>query len=193
VDESEHNSPTGLNPKRAATPEALAAFIKTRGTSLGFNQVGITDTNLSTAEGRLLNWLNDGQHGTMDWMARHGTKRSRPADLVEGTIRVISVRMDYLPDAAQSSESVLEDPSAAFISRYALGRDYHKVLRNRLQRLASDIQAEIGDFGFRVFTDSAPVLEKPLAEKAGLGWIGKHTNLINKEAGSWFFLGELTR
>ena len=158
---------------------------------LGFQQLGITDTSLGKAEARLFEWLNDGLHGNMDYMEKHGTKRSRPAELVDGTLRVISVRMDYFPPDAVSIETVLDDPALGFISRYALGRDYHKLMRKRLQLLADKITAETGGFGYRVFVDSAPVLEKPLAEKAGLGWIGKHTNLINQHAGSWFFLGEI--
>jgi epoxyqueuosine reductase len=168
----------------------LATRIKAWGAALGFQQVGITDTELGVAESRLERWLADGLHGEMDYMARHGRKRSRPAQLLPGTLRVISVRMDYLPPRDEPQQQ-LTDPAAAFISRYALGRDYHKVLRNRLQRLADRIQQDIGPFGYRAFVDSAPVLEKPLAQKAGLGWIGKHSNLINKDAGSWFFLGEL--
>ncbi len=169
---------------------ALVARIKTWGRDLGFQQVGITDTELSHAERHLQAWLDAGLHGELDYMARHGNKRSRPADLVDGTVRVISARMDYLPPDDDPLRQ-LADPAAAFVSRYALGRDYHKLMRNRLQKLADRIQAEIGPFGYRAFVDSAPVLEKPLAQKAGLGWIGKHTNLINKDAGSWFFLGEL--
>jgi epoxyqueuosine reductase len=169
----------------------LAARVKAWGQELGFQQVGITDTDLGTAEARLRDWLAEGRHGTMEYMARHGLKRSRPADLVPGTIRVISARMDYLPESQGVMQTRLEDPQGAFISRYALGRDYHKVLRQRLQRLAERILAEIGPFGYRVFVDSAPVLEKPLAAKAGLGWIGKHTNLIHPKSGSWFFLGEI--
>jgi epoxyqueuosine reductase len=169
---------------------ALAARIRVWGRELGFQQVGIADTDLEQAEARLQAWLAAGLHGEMDYMARHGHKRSRPAELVPGTLRVISVRLDYLPPHDDPARQ-LADPAAAFVSRYALGRDYHKVLRNRLQQLADRIQAEIGPFGYRAFVDSAPVLEKPLAEKAGLGWIGKHSNLINRDAGSWFFLGEL--
>ncbi len=127
----------------------------------------------------------------MEYMKRHGTRRSRPAELIPGTVRVISARMDYLPDSPGAMRQTLEDPASAFISRYALGRDYHKVLRHRLQHLVDLIVAEVGPFGYRVFADSAPVLEKPLAEKAGLGWIGKHTNLIHPRAGSWFFIGEI--
>ena len=171
--------------------EPLALRIKAWGRELGFQQVGIAGTDLKAAEQRLGAWLHAERHGEMGYMARHGTKRSRPAELVPGTLRVISARMDYLPESAEQSQAVLKDPAGAFVSRYALGRDYHKVLRRRLQRLAERIRRDIDDFGHRVFVDSAPVLEKPLAEKAGLGWIGKHTNLINARAGSWFFLGEL--
>jgi epoxyqueuosine reductase len=170
---------------------ALAGQIKAWGLALGFQQVGIADTDLGQAEAHLREWLGRGHHGRMDYMARHGTKRSRPAELVPGTLRVISVRMDYRSESRPETEARLADPAAAFVSRYALGRDYHKVLRRRLQRLAERIGQAVGPFGYRVFVDSAPVLEKPLAEKAGLGWIGKHTNLINARAGSWFFLGEL--
>lgn len=169
----------------------LAEQIKQWGSELGFQQVGITDTNLAEAELHLQQWLSNNFHGEMDYMQRHGFKRSRPALLHEGTVSVISVRMDYLSEPAVTMDSVLIDPTAAYISRYALGRDYHKILRKRLQKLADKIQTEIGDFGYRAFVDSAPVLEKALAEKAGLGWIGKHSNVINRKAGSWFFLGEI--
>ncbi len=169
----------------------LAADIKSWGRELGFQQVGIADTDLRAAETHLLNWLGQNRHGEMAYMQNHGTRRSRPPDLVPGTLRVISVRMDYLPAAAEATENVLNTPTQGFIARYALGRDYHKILRRRLQQLADRIQAKVGVFSYRAFTDSAPVLEKALAEKAGLGWIGKHTNLIHKQAGSWFFLGEL--
>jgi epoxyqueuosine reductase len=161
------------------------------GRELGFQQIGVSDTDLAAAESRLETWLNAGQHGTMDYMRRHGTRRSRPAELVPGTLRVISARMDYLPAEAVDPRDRLDDGSCAYVSRYALGRDYHKILRRRLQALATRIEERTGSSGYRVFVDSAPVLEKPLAEKAGLGWIGKHTNLINRGAGSWFFLGEL--
>ena len=170
---------------------ALSQTIKGWARELGFQHLGITDTDLTEAETRLHAWLEAGHHGGMDYMARHGSKRSRPADLEPGTLRVISVRMDYLPEPHERIEEQLADPAAAFVSRYALGRDYHKMMRKRLRRLAERIRATVGDLGYRVFVDSAPVLEKPLAEKAGLGWIGKHTNLINRKAGSWFFLGEL--
>ncbi|RDH88395.1 MAG: tRNA epoxyqueuosine(34) reductase QueG [endosymbiont of Escarpia spicata] len=178
---------------RAPIPnhQQLAANIKIWGAELGFQQVGITDTELSLAEARFNDWLQKGFHGEMSYMARHGNKRSRPAELEPGTRRIISVRLDYLPEPTRKSREILESPAQAFISRYALGRDYHKLMRKRLQKLAQKISGEIGDFGYRVYVDSAPVLEKPLAEKAGLGWIGKHSNLINRKAGSWFFLGEI--
>lgn len=158
---------------------------------LGFQQIGISDTDLSASEVRLLNWLDQGFHGDMEWMQRHGTLRTRPQDLVPGTLRIISVRMDYLPPAGRDPHSVLMNPRLAYVSRYALGRDYHKIMRKRLQKLAQKIQTEIGPFGYRAFVDSAPVQEKALAQKAGLGWTGKHSNIINPRAGSWFFLGEL--
>jgi epoxyqueuosine reductase len=172
-------------------PEDLASLIKAWGRELGFQQVGITGTDLADDELRLQRWLAAGRHGEMDYMSRHGTRRSRPQALRPGTLSVISVRMDYMPPAARDAWAVIDDPELAFVSRYALGRDYHKVMRQRLQRLAARIEDRIGDFGYRVFVDSAPVLEKALARNAGLGWIGKHTNLIHRRAGSWFFLGEL--
>lgn len=170
---------------------ALKSDIIRWGNAIGFQQVGVSDINLAVAEARLAEWLRDKFHGEMDYMQRHGSKRSRPEQLVAGTVRVISVRMDYLPTGQEEAQDLLDHESRAYISRYALGRDYHKVLRRRLQRLATQIEQHIGAFGYRVFVDSAPVLEKALAEKAGIGWIGKHTNLLNKQAGSWFFLGEL--
>lgn len=170
---------------------ALALQIKQWGNELGFQQVGIADTQLSEDENYLLQWLAAGHHGEMNYMQRHGTLRSRPAELVPGTVRVISVRMDYWPGEAQDADTVLDDPALAYLSRYALGRDYHKMLRQRLQQLATRIESHTGPFGYRAFTDSAPVLEKALAQQAGLGWIGKHTNLINERQGSWFFIGEL--
>ncbi len=169
----------------------LATDIKAWGRELGFQQTGIADTDLSAAETHLLSWLGQGRHGEMAYMQAHGSRRSRPQELVPGTLRVISVRLDYLPGMAIDSEIVLNHPELGFVSRYALGRDYHKILRHRLQKLADRIQAQVGPFRYRAFTDSAPVLEKALAEKAGLGWIGKHTNLIDKDTGSWFFIGEL--
>lgn len=169
----------------------LAQHIKQWGLSLGFQQVGIADTDLRLEEARLQAWLDQGYHGEMAWMARHGMMRARPAELLPGTLRVISVRMNYLPPHAAFA-STLNDPMRGYISRYALGRDYHKVLRGRLKRLGEMIQAHCGGtLGFRPFVDSAPLLERPLAAKAGLGWSGKHSLLINPQAGSWFFLGEL--
>ncbi len=165
--------------------------IKRWGSELGFQQIGIADTELQPAESHLSSWLELGRHGAMDYMTRHGNRRSRPAELVPGTVRVISARMDYWPEGAGDARGVLNDRNVGYVSRYALGCDYHRLIRRRLQRLADRIAAEAGAFGYRVFSDSAPVLEKALAEKAGLGWIGKHTNLINQAAGSWFFLGEI--
>jgi len=169
----------------------LVADIRRWGSELGFQQIGITDVDLSVAEQRVDDWLTRGFHGEMNYMSRHGSKRSRPADLLPGTASVITARMDYLPTEPDVPADILDHPSRAYVSRYALGRDYHKLLRSRLKRLAQRIERELGPLGHRVFVDSAPVLEKPLAEKAGLGWIGKHTNLINRQAGSWFFLGEI--
>ncbi len=158
---------------------------------LGFNHLSVSQINLADHETHLVNWLENHYHGEMDYMSRHGTKRSRPAELEPGTLRVISVRMDYFPPESAPIQKILNNQSLGLISRYATGRDYHKIIRKRLQNLVDKMQAETGPFGYRVFTDSAPVLEKALAENAGLGWIGKHTNLINREAGSWFFLGEI--
>jgi epoxyqueuosine reductase len=172
-------------------PAALAQAIKQWGIALGFQQIGIADIDLAEAESRLQDWLAAGYHGEMDYMARHGSKRSRPAELVPGTVRAICARLDYLPESRQAMQAHLDNPLDAYISRYALGRDYHKLMRSRLQALAARIEAAIGPFGYRVFCDSAPVLEKALAAKAGLGWIGKHSNLIHRQAGSWFFLGEI--
>ena len=158
---------------------------------LGFQQAGISDIDLATAETRLKDWLAARFHGSMHYMERHGSKRSHPEELVPGTIRVISVRMDYLPEPQAQAMRLLDHDSRAYVSRYALGRDYHKVMRGRLRALTRRIEERVGEFGCRVFVDSAPVLEKAIAEKAGLGWVGKHTNLINRSEGSWFFLGEL--
>jgi epoxyqueuosine reductase len=198
-DSCRHNTPVIFpNPATAVTIALaaselaeLAATLKTWGQELGFQQVGIADLDLDAHETRLLDWLAAGFHGEMDYMARHGVKRSRPAALVPGTVRVISARMDYWPPDAAEPWRVLRCPELGYVSRYALGRDYHKVLRQRLQRLAGRLATAVGPFGYRVFTDSAPVLEKALAEKAGLGWIGKHSNLLDRRAGSWFFLGEI--
>jgi len=169
----------------------LAERIRAWGAELGFQQVGFSDTDLAEHEAHLNDWLSRDFHGEMQYMQRHGTRRSRPQELEPGTLRVISARMDYLPETATAVEQLLEQPDRAVVSRYALGRDYHKLMRKRLQQLARLIETQAGPFGYRVFVDSAPVLEKALAEKAGLGWIGKHTNLINQKAGSWFFLGEI--
>lgn len=169
---------------------ALALLIKQWGHELGFQQVGITDVDLGEHEAHLQRWLAAGYQGEMDYMSAHGSKRARPAELVPGTQRVVSLRMDYLPGDTQMAQR-LGEAEQAYVSRYALGRDYHKLIRKRLQQLAERIQKEIGPFGYRAFVDSAPVLEKPVAEKAGLGWIGKNTLVLNRKAGSWFFLGEL--
>lgn len=170
---------------------ALARAIRAWGAELGFQQVGIAGVELGEDEAHLRDWLAKGQHGAMDYMARHGDKRSRPAELVPGTLRVLSVRMDYGTGDDAAAWATLERGEDAYVARYALGRDYHKVMRNRLQKLADRIAGEIGPFGYRAFVDSAPVLERALARDAGLGWIGKHSCLINKSAGSWFFLGEI--
>lgn len=170
---------------------ALSTRIKQWGQALGFQQVGICDASLPLAEQRLAHWLKQKWHGDMFYMEKHGLKRSRPDVLAPGTLSIISVRMDYWPHHYPLTETVFQQTAQGYISRYALGRDYHKVLRKRLKRLAEKIIEATGPFQYRVFVDSAPVLEKPIAEKAGLGWIGKHTNLINQYAGSWFFLGEI--
>jgi epoxyqueuosine reductase len=172
-------------------PAALARDIKRWGKDFGFQEIGIADANLSAEETQLLAWLSAGFHGEMDYMARHGLKRARPAELIPGTLRIISARLNYLPPAAKESWSVLNDGSAAYVSRYALGRDYHKVIRAKLQQLAERIETEVGPYNYRVFTDSAPVLEVALAAKSGLGWRGKHTLLLTRDAGSFFFLGEI--
>ncbi|HEX5756642.1 MAG TPA: tRNA epoxyqueuosine(34) reductase QueG [Arenimonas sp.] len=170
---------------------ALADEIKDWGRELGFQQVGIAGLELDEDAAHLRDWLAQGQHGRMDYMQRHGELRARPAELVPGTLRVISVRMDYGQKDDDAAWATLDDGERAYVARYALGRDYHKVLRNRLQKLAERITTHIGPFGYRAFTDSAPVLERALARNASLGWIGKHSCLINRSAGSWFFLGEL--
>ena len=169
----------------------LARQIKQWGRELGFAGVGIADTDLGAGEAGLMDWLEKGFHGEMDYMAVHGVKRSRPAELVPGTLRIISACLDYWPPHAADPHAVMADADAAYVSRYALGRDYHKVLRNRLQALAEKISAAAGPHHFRVFSDSAPVLEVELAARSGLGWRGKHTLLLNREHGSWFFLGEI--
>jgi epoxyqueuosine reductase len=170
---------------------AVAGLIRQWGRDLGFAAVGISDVDLRDAEPRLAAWLAKGRHGAMDYMAKHGEKRSRPDALLPGTLSVISARMNYLPPGARDSKGVLDDPTLAFVSRYALGCDYHKLIRSRLRQFAAQIEGEIGAMGYRVFVDSAPVMEVELARKAGLGWRGKHTLLLDRDAGSYFFLGEI--
>ena len=179
-------------PQTAAKPDptALALRFKALAREHGFQRCGISGIELGADESHLRDWLARGLYGTMDWMARHGEKRTRPAELVPGTVRVLSVGLDYGQDEAAAWDN-LRDGERAYVARYALGRDYHKLMRGRLQKLADEIAKEIGPFGHRVFVDSAPVLERALARDAGLGWIGKHTCLIDKDGGSWFFLGEI--
>ncbi|MBF2760964.1 MAG: tRNA epoxyqueuosine(34) reductase QueG [Ectothiorhodospiraceae bacterium AqS1] len=177
--------------RRDIDSAAIKESIRQKAKELGFAQVGISDCDLAEDEASLLAWLEAGYHGELEYMSRHGLRRSRPEALVPGTCRIISVRMDYRHPKGESPEEVLARSELGYISRYALGRDYHKLIRRRLQRLADHIEGEVGPFGYRAFADSAPVMEKPLARNAGLGWIGKHTNLIACDAGSWFFLGEL--
>lgn len=171
--------------------QRLAEQIKTHGAELGFSHTAISDINLSRCEQRLKQWLANRFHGEMTYMASHGLKRTRPDQLIPGTVRVITVRLDYLNQPMSNAARTLSNPDRGYISRYALGRDYHKVIRHRLQKLATWISEAVGPFGYRAFCDSAPVMEKALAEKSGHGWLGKHTNLINRQHGSWFFLGEL--
>ncbi|MDQ2702156.1 MAG: tRNA epoxyqueuosine(34) reductase QueG [Pseudomonadota bacterium] len=178
--------------ERPARPDAiaLAARLKALAADAGFQRCGISGVELGEDEAHLRDWLAQGLYGSMEWMARHGDKRSRPPELVPGTLRVLSVGMDYGRDGDEAWAN-LRDGERAYVARYALGRDYHKLMRQRLQRLADRIAEEIGPFGHRVFVDSAPVLERALARNAGLGWIGKHTCLVDKDGGSWFFLGEI--
>jgi epoxyqueuosine reductase len=178
-------------PTTKLDPAALSASLRDWATELGFTGLGIANIDLPSDEAFFLDWLRAGFNGEMGYMSRHGTKRSRPAELVPGTVSCVSVRMDYWPQDGADATGALADGSIGYVSRYALGRDYHKVLRARLQKLCNRIQEAVGPFGHRVFTDSAPVLEKALARNAGLGWIGKHTNLIDRNAGSYFFLGEI--
>ena len=170
--------------------QELSEKIKSWGQELGFSQVGFSDVDLSDHEAALARWLANNYHGEMDYMERHGMMRARAKELVEGTLSAISVRSDYLPTDAKFAR-ILKQPDHAYISRYALGRDYHKLMRKRLKQLGEKIKAYCQQFNYRPFVDSAPILERPLAEKAGLGWVGKHSLVINKQAGSWFFLGEL--
>jgi epoxyqueuosine reductase len=173
-----------------ATPE-FAAEVKRLALGLGFDEVGIAGIDLAGDEAHLLEWLAAGCHGELHYMARFGARRARPAAIKPGTVRVISVRLDYWPARARDAQATLADGRLGYVSRYAVGRDYHRLMRNRLQDLADAIGARIGTFGYRVFVDTGPVLEKALARDAGLGWLGKHTNLIHARAGSYFFLGEL--
>jgi epoxyqueuosine reductase len=179
------------SPTAVFDPAALLADLRRWGQELGFARLGVARIDLADDEAHFLDWLRAGFNGEMQYMSRHGVKRSRPAELLPGTVSCISVRMDYWPKEAADADATLADPSVAYVSRYALGRDYHKLMRGRLQKLCDRIQTAVGPFGHRVFTDSAPVLEKALARNAGLGWIGKHTNLIDRDAGSYFFLGEI--
>ena len=174
-----------------STPEDLAQAIKHKALDLGFQQLGVSDTDLDTDRAYLDRWLALERHGEMDYMARHGSKRTSPEELLPGTVRVIAVRMDYLPQSGAEAERALMQPDRAYIARYALGRDYHKLMRHRLKQLAEWLKTKVGDTSYRVFVDSAPVMERALARKAGLGWIGKHTNLLDRQAGSWFLLGEI--
>jgi epoxyqueuosine reductase len=185
-------SETALNASPAPPdPAALLADIRSWAAELGFARIGVANIDLAQDEARFLDWLRAGFAGEMGYMSRHGSKRTRPAELVPGTVSCISARLDYWPAQAADAHSVLADPAAAYISRYALGRDYHKLMRHRLQKLCDRIVARVGPLGYRAFVDSAPVLEKALARNAGLGWIGKHTNLIDRSAGSYFFIGEI--
>jgi epoxyqueuosine reductase len=177
--------------RTALDPAALLREIRRCSRELGFARLGVARIDLARDEAHFLDWLRAGFNGEMQYMARHGVKRSRPAELLPGTVSCISVRMNYWPKDAADAEATLADGSVGYVSRYALGRDYHKLMRTRLQKLCDRIKTVVGPFGHRVFTDSAPVLEKALARNAGLGWIGKHTNLIDRDAGSYFFLGEI--
>jgi epoxyqueuosine reductase len=170
---------------------AVKAALAAQAQAYGFDALGVASVELAEDERHLVEWLNSGFHGEMDYMQRHGSMRSRPEELAPGTVRVVSVRMNYWPSDARDARRVLEEPTTGYVSRYALGRDYHKVMRRSLARLAEDMARQIGTFGYRVCVDSAPVLEKALARNAGLGWIGKHTNLLARDAGSYFFLGEI--
>jgi epoxyqueuosine reductase len=178
-------------PAARLDPATLQSSLRAWAADLGFTGIGVATIDLPADEAFFLDWLRAGFNGEMGYMSRHGSKRSRPAELIPGTVSCISARMDYWPEESADAAATLTDGNIAYVSRYALGRDYHKVLRSRLQTLCDRIQAAVGPFGYRVFTDSAPVLEKALARNAGLGWIGKHTNLIDRNAGSYFFLGEI--
>jgi epoxyqueuosine reductase len=180
-----------MNSPDIDTLNSLQQELESLARARGFDSLGVADVDLAIDASRLARWLDVGLHGEMGYMSRHGTKRTRPGELVPGTLRVLSARMNYWPAGARDAQDALADPQAGYVSRYALGRDYHKLLRNSLQSLAEDIVARVGPMGYRVFVDSGPVLEKALARDAGLGWIGKHTNLIARDAGSYFFIGEI--
>ncbi len=180
---------SGLN--TALSENELLTLMREWSKSYGFQQLGVSDIDLSEAEKNLTEWLAKGFHGEMGYMAHHGTKRTRPEELVFGTVSVITVRMDYWPEPSVEPWSVIENDQLGFVSRYALGRDYHKLMRKRLVLLAKKIETEIAEMGYRVFCDSAPTMEKALAEKSGIGWVGKHSNILNREHGSYFFLGEI--
>lgn len=187
-------SDTFINPYTLNNIQALAEQIKRWSSELGFQQCAISDVELSESEQHLNAWLEKNYHGEMHYMEKHGSKRSRPAELVPGTLRSINLRMDYLKEDLPigiSTNKNLNNPNQAYIARYALGRDYHKMIRMRLQKLVDQIEKNIGAFGYRVFVDSAPVLERALAEKSGIGWVGKNTMILNRQAGSWFFLAEI--
>jgi epoxyqueuosine reductase len=187
-----HDSPPfGERSPSAFEPAALLADIRRWGAELGFARIGVANIDLAEDESRFRDWLLAGFGGEMQYMSRHGSKRTRPAELIPGTVSCLSVRMDYWPREAADAQATLDEPGVGYVSRYALGRDYHKLMRHRLQRLCDRISRQVGPFGYRAFVDSAPVLEKALARNAGLGWIGKHTNLIDPKAGSYFFLGEI--
>ncbi len=180
-----------INSSQAHDASALLVKIKQHAIQLGFADVGVSSIDLSEAEVQLLDWLDKGFHGQMHYMQKHGLRRTQPAQLIPGTVSILSLRMNYLTQPQQTAIDALELPNQAYISRYALGRDYHKLMRQRLAKLAKFIETLVGPFGHRVFTDSAPVLEKPIAAQAGLGWVGKHSNILCREQGSWFFLGEI--
>lgn len=174
-----------------STLKDLARVVKQKAFDLGFQKLGVSDTNLDSDRAHLDRWLALKRHGDMDYMARHGSMRTTPQELLPGTVRVITARMDYLPQSGSEAERTLTQPDRAYIARYALGRDYHKLMRRRLKRLAEWLRSQVGDSSYRVLVDSAPVMERALARNAGLGWIGKHTNLLDRQAGSWFLLGEI--
>ena len=188
----EHNARSPLAPNiDRIDPHRIKKLLQTWGADLGFDSLDVCDTALADDERRLAEWVGQGLHADMAYMTKHGSKRTRPAELIPGTVSVISARINYLTDPNHHVAKTLENTDIGYISRYALGRDYHKLIRKKLQKLAKRLTEEIGPFGYRVFTDSAPVMERALARKAGLGWVGKHTNLIDRHTGSWFFIGEI--